>query len=192
MNYDILVNSSAIPKGTPIGEFNLFKVKCDDYKLSPLRNEIFLLDKFTEGKGRTFFTCVGIAGLRRKAHESGEYTGSPAPTFNGYHLDKFPFGEKLRSCRYTVFRSSREYSYECFWDEYAPVPMNKMWEDKPFVMLAKVTEAMALRKAFEQCNGLYIPEELDKLHNRDAMLENKRVKINNAINKGVDDLIKGL
>jgi phage recombination protein Bet len=188
--YDILLKSSSIPKGTPISEFQLFIKKCEDYGLNPLRNEIFLLDKFIQGSGRRFFTCIGINGLRKKAHDTGEYKGSPTPLFDGLELSVFPKDKKTpRSCKTTVIRNECFYEYEVFFSEYVPMPITQIWEEKPFVMIAKVSEAMALRKAFPELSGLYIEEELDKLHSKEAMLLNTRDKINKSIKGGVDDLV---
>lgn len=187
--YDILLKSSMIPKNTPISEFNLFMAKAEDYTLNPLRNEIFLLSKFTAGKGMSFFTCIGINGARKIAHQTNEYEGSPEPLFDGVEMKDLN-SSVPKTCKTVVFRKGQRYEYTVYFDEYCPVPITQMWIDKPLVMLAKVSEVMALRKAFPELNGLYIEEELDKLHDRASMMESKRDKINKSINSGIDELIK--
>lgn len=186
-SYDILLKSNCIPSGTPISEFNLFIAKCNEYGLNPLRSEAYLLDRYTQGKGRTFFTCIGIGGLRKKAIETGEYEGSPEPLFDGVRLHLYD--KKVPNvCTTTVLRGGVAFEYSVLFREYCPEPINQMWEQKPFVMISKVSEAMALRKAFPELNALYIEEELDKLHCKFSMNENHRSKINKKITSGIDSL----
>jgi len=101
--------------------------------------------------------AVGIDGYRVIAEDTGEYDGQDPP-----HIETDPAG-KLISATVTVYRRgmSRGVSATAWWDEYARD--TPPWRNMPRVMLAKVAEALALRKAFPRgLSGTYTPEEMDQ------------------------------
>lgn len=53
---------------------------------------------------------------------------------------------------------------EVRWSEYAPADMSKapFWKKMPYRMLGKCASALAMRQAYPDLGGLYIPEELDR------------------------------
>ncbi len=100
---------------------------------------------------------VGIDGYRVIAEHTGEYDGQDPPK-----LETAADG-KLISATVTVYRRGmgRGVSATAWWDEYARD--TPPWRNMPRVMLSKVAEALALRKAFPRgLSGTYTPEEMDQ------------------------------
>jgi len=54
---------------------------------------------------------------------------------------------------------------ECYWEEYAPFDVGDapFWRKMPRRMLAKCATALAVREAYPDLGGLYIPEEMDRM-----------------------------
>jgi hypothetical protein len=54
---------------------------------------------------------------------------------------------------------------QAWWDEYAPADLTKapFWVKMPRRMLAKCATALALRQAYPDLGGMYIPEELERM-----------------------------
>ena len=108
---------------------------------------------------------TSIDGFRVIAERSGTYGGQDEPIFT--EVEK-----KVTSCRITVYRFRGDVRYPAavglaYWDEYVQLdregkPMG-LWNKMPHTMLAKVAEALALRKAYPQdLSGLYTTEEMQQ------------------------------
>lgn len=117
------------------------------YDLDPITNEIWATPR--KG-GHTIM--VGRDGMRKAALRSGEYDGMES-TFMEIDGDVH--------CQTKVWKKGVGHPFSP-----APVPMKEynsgmsLWRSKPKTMLAKVSEAQALRAAFD-LSGLYIAEEFD-------------------------------
>ena len=123
-----------------------------DLDLDPRRGQIHAFHV-----GSRPIVTVGIDGYRVIAENSGQYDGQDAPVLE-YGQDK-----SLVSATVTVYRRgmSRGVSATAWWAEYARD--TPPWRTMPRVMLSKVAEALALRRAFPRgLSGTYIPEELDQ------------------------------
>jgi phage recombination protein Bet len=101
---------------------------------------------------------VTIDGLRARAAVTGAYAGNDGPQF--VEAEGHPL-----LARATVHRLvgglPRAYTAEARWASYYPADGDATaWDRMPHVMLAKVAEAVALRKGFPELGGLYTVDEM--------------------------------
>jgi phage recombination protein Bet len=150
---------NTVATGATDDELKLFFFECRRRGVHPLDRLIH----FVKRSGKATFQC-GIDFMRSQAEASGQYRGQEdvayGPIVNGY-----PEWAKVTVRRidpntgdiYTV-------SATAFWDEFYPgEQMGFMWKKMPRVMLGKVAESQALRKAFPlNFNGLYTFEEMQQ------------------------------
>ena len=150
---------NTIAVGATDDELKLFFFECRRRGVHPLDRLIH----FVKRSGRATFQC-GIDFMRAQAEASGQYRGQEdveyGPNKNGY-----PEWAKATVRRidpntgdvYTV-------SATAYWDEFYPgEQLGFMWKKMPRVMLGKVAESQALRKAFPiNFNGLYTFEEMQQ------------------------------
>lgn len=143
------------------GEMSLFAMVSHRMRLDPFAKQIYAIKR----KGKVTFQ-VGIDGFRATAEDTGEYRGSDEPVF-GEWVDK-PYPHPM-SATVVVHRqypdgSRLSQSATAWWDEYVADPgQDFQWKKMPRVMLAKVAEAAAFRKAFPRTFGqVYEPAEMDQ------------------------------
>jgi len=120
--------------------------------LNPLLKQIY----FVKMKGVWTFQ-VSIDGLRALAQRTGQYGGQDEPVFA--YDDK----GQLLSCKVAVYRKDwlKPAVGVAFFKEFSSG--QNLWVSKPHVMISKVAEAIALRKAFpEDLSGLYGEEEMEQ------------------------------
>ena len=128
------------------GELQLFALVAARSGLDPFARQIYAVKR----QGRMTIQ-TGIDGYRSIAARTGEYDGQDEPTFGpncGCDLLPKPHPE---SSTVRVYRKGmgRPVGATAFWHEYVPDPRAAMmWTKMPHVMIAKVAEALALRKAF--------------------------------------------
>lgn len=132
-------------------------------KLNPISGQIhFVKRSKREGQGwvSVWAAQVGIDGFRAIAERTGKYEGQDEPEFE---TDK---AGRPTLCRVRVYRRdwSRPIVGVAHFSEYVQKNgdgnPNHMWASKPFLMIAKCAEALALRKAFpDDLGGLYTPDE---------------------------------
>jgi phage recombination protein Bet len=141
-------------------ELALFLEMVKGYGLDPFSRQIYALK--TGGK---LTPVTSIDGLRLIAQRSGQYAGQRAPEFTAD-------GEKWTSvwlaaappaaCRVSVLRKdwAEPLTVTYTWREYTGGKAGHMQQKMPAHMLAKATEALALRKAFpNELAGLYTGDE---------------------------------
>ena len=103
---------------------------------------------------------VGIDGFRAIADRTGKYAGNDEAEF-----ERSEDGSLIKAS-VTVYKliNGQRYAFSAsaYWDEYKPAKgQDFMWTKMPHVMLGKVAEALALRKAFpNDLSGLYTAEEM--------------------------------
>jgi phage recombination protein Bet len=164
-----LIKSQIAPKATD-DELKLFLYQAQRTGLDALSRQIYCIHRRswnsdTRGYDEKMTIQTSIDGFRVVAERSGNYGGQSKPVFNEKD-------GRLLSCEISVFRFHGTERYEAsvglaFWDEYVPVGKDGqptgMWKKMPHTMLAKVAEALALRKAFPQdLSGLYTTEEMSQ------------------------------
>lgn len=132
-------------------ELKLFAMVAARSGLDPFAKQVYAVKR----KGRVTFQ-TGIDGYRSIAARTGMYDGQDEPEYGPVCGcgDKRPEGHpEFATVR--VYRKgvTRPISATAYWHEYKPEggesgSGDTMWRRMPRVMLAKVAEALALRKAF--------------------------------------------
>lgn len=157
-----LIKKQIAPKATA-DEFKLFLYQAERTGLDPLTRQIYCIHRFDKKANAQRMTVqTSIDGFRVVAERSGEYGGQDEPEWtesNG----------KIVSCKVKIYKFRGDIRYQAavgvaFWDEYAPdAGFDYMWKKLPHTMIAKVAEALGLRKAFPQdLSGLYTTEEMQQ------------------------------
>jgi len=172
-------------------EFNIFVNMARQLRLDPLRRQVyaFVFNK-DDPKKRNMSIITAIDGFRTIAERTGNYRpDEDEPT---YEIDSSlrsplnPVG--LVKAVVRVYKHSHgawhRVTAEAYWEEFAPIkdewvydeasnkrkPSGKKtldtsgnWGKMPRLMLAKVAEALALRKAWpDDFANVYVAEEIDK------------------------------
>ncbi len=137
-------------------EFDLFIYACDRYKLDPLMKQIYLV----KYNGKVSI-ITGIDGYRLIAERTSKYMPGRE---TAYTYDKN--GNLFSATSYVKKRASDGSWHECaataIFSEYKA--SGPVWVSKPHVMIAKCSEALALRRAFPaDLSGLYTEEEMEQV-----------------------------
>ena len=171
-------------------EFELFIHMARSLRLDPLRRQIYaLVYNKNRADKRKMSIIVAIDGFRAIAERTGNYRpDEDEPTFEFDPDAKSPTNPAgLVKATVRVWKHSHgswhKVTASAWWDEYAPIkeewvdneagqrrPSGKMtldasgqWGKMPRVMLAKVAEALALRKAWpDDFSALHAQEEVDR------------------------------
>jgi len=170
-----LIRSQIAPKATP-DELSLFLHQCKRTGLDPFARQIYAIHRKSGGVDKMTIQ-TSIDGFRVIAERSNDYAGQDEPVFT-YKADG-----SIESAKVTVYRFRKDNRYPAavgvaFWDEYCQRdyqgnPM-AMWAKMPRVMLSKVAEAIALRKAYPQdLSGLYTTEEMNQADTTDRPQEDE-------------------
>ena len=143
----ILLRASCAPSATD-PEFKKLLYLSQVWQLDPMLREIWLV-KFGNSPAQIY---AGRDGFLKIAHRSGHFDGMK--TVVNFDEEGHPV-----SATCTVWRNDMSHPFESnvLFAEYTT--NQNLWKTKPSVMIGKVAESVALRKAFSVA-GLYSPEEL--------------------------------
>lgn len=155
-------------EGASQGDLALFLHYAQRTGLDPFSRQIYMIGRNSKD-GKKWTIQSSIDGLRIIAQRSGEYAGQTAPMWcgeDGQWTDVWLSAKPPVASKIGVYRKGFT---EALWavarlDSYAPKYNNELtglWKTMPDVMLAKVAESLALRKAFpNDLSGLYTTEEM--------------------------------
>lgn len=167
-----------IPGQDQMGQKDLenFALQCKRTGLDPITRQIYAIpnkDKLT--------IMASIDGLRLIAERSGAYEGQTAPQWcdeSGAWTDVWLKKTPPTACKIGVYKTKfREpliaialfdeyagrYAYDDKYGKYKKGDLTHMWAKMPALMIAKVAEALALRKAFpNEMSGIYSTEEMEQ------------------------------
>lgn len=172
-----------VAKGASDDELKLFIQVCKGANLNPFMKQVFLVPRWDSREGKEIRAIqVSIDGLRAIAEEGGAYAGNEDPTFDGEEsvtLESKKVVKHPLSAKVTVYKivEGNRYPFTATarWDEYYPgAKMGFQWHVRPYLMLGKCAEALALRKAFPKLlSGMYAQEELDRSTGESQPEQNK-------------------
>ncbi|WP_323985927.1 phage recombination protein Bet [Microbacterium plantarum] len=180
------------PEAAPRPTVVAFLAHCQRTGLDPIARQIYAIER-----GGKWGIQVSIDGFRLVAERSRQYAGQKPVEWTAdgtTWTDVWVAEGAPLAARATVLRRdfdeplvavARFASYVQLIDEYEGSYDNRrktgrkvpgdMWARMPEVMIAKVAEALALRKAFPmELSGLYAEEEMDQALNADAAPQTPR------------------
>lgn len=177
------------PEPAPRPTVVAFLQHCHRTGLDPIAKQIYAIKR-----GANWGIQISIDGARLVAQRSGQYAGQTPTQWTGdgvtwvdaWLSDDYPkaarVGVRRRGFDEPLYAVARWDSYVVMDDEYEGTypdrrktgkqTVSAMWKRMPDVMLAKVAEMLALRKAFPmELSGLYSAEEMDQADNTDPVKE---------------------
>ena len=172
---DVIVKMLGLEEATP-QDLDVAFTQFKRTRLDPVTRQIYAM--INKGK---LSIMASIDGLRLIAERTGSYEGQTAPQWcgsDGVWKDVWLSAETPKACRIGVYKTKfREALYAiALFEEYAGKQtyddnygkfkkgdLTYMWAKMPALMIAKVAEALALRKAFpNEMSGIYSTEEMDQ------------------------------
>jgi phage recombination protein Bet len=135
-------------------------------RLNPLLRQIHFVRRWNPDLNRYVWAPqVSIDGMRAIAQRTGLYDGQDETEC--IYKTGTDGNERLICCKTRVYRKDwqRAAVGVAHWREYVQTTkdgsVTRFWREKPHVMLAKCSEAIALRKAFpEDLSGIYADAEM--------------------------------
>jgi phage recombination protein Bet len=151
-------------KGSSDAELQLFLHVCVKTGLDPFMKQIYSIRRKSKDKNGDWFETqtiqTSIDGLRLIAERTCKYAPGKEPVYvydsNGRLFSATAFVKKM-----TADGTWHDVSSTAFNAEFNPG--TQFWNKMPHVMLAKVAEASALRKAFPaEMAGIYSDDEMEQ------------------------------
>jgi phage recombination protein Bet len=153
------------------GDLALFFHYAQKTGLDPFSRQIYMIGRWSKD-GVKYTIQSSIDGLRIIAQRSGEYAGQTPPMWcgaDGVWTDVWLADSPPVAAKVGVYRTGFAEALVAVarLDSYMPKTKDGkpsgMWGTMPDVMLAKVAESLALRKAFpNDLSGIYTTEEMEQ------------------------------
>lgn len=180
-----------ICKGATDDELKMFLYHANRTGLDPFARQIYSIER-REKRGDSWVTVrsiqTSIDGFRLIAERTGKYAGQVGPFWcgeDGNWSDVWLVSDPPVAAKVGVLRN--DFKEPCWgvarFDAYAQKSkdgLTRMWKVMGDVMIAKCSEALALRKAF--------PQELSGLYTGDEMAQAEEVKRENPHVTRVEDV----
>jgi phage recombination protein Bet len=152
--------STTIAPGCTGDELRLFAYACQRTGLDPFSKQIYAIKR-----GGKMTIQAGIDGLRSIAERTGQLDGSETLWCgdDGVWRDVWLDSKPPAAAKTIIYRkgSSHPFTGVARMADYNPG--QGLWGKMPAVMIAKCSEALALRKAFPaDLSGIYGSEEMDQ------------------------------
>lgn len=183
----ISVIRETIAKGATKEELKLFIWQCERTGLDPFSRQIY----FTKIQGKVVVQTA-IDGFRVIAERSGAYEGQTPPLWcgkDGVWKEVWLSSEHPTAARVGVYKKGfKDALYAiAHWNEAVVLKdgrPNFAWSKMQTLMLAKVAESQALRKAFpNELSGLYTQEEMGNVTTDDENSKDEEGVIDGMVTK---------
>ncbi len=184
---EVAIVKNSIAKGASDQELTFLLTVARRYRLDPFRQQIWFVRRWDKnadnghgGTGAHVWTPqVGINGLLFAAgRDHKEEFGSVSEPEYGPMVDITPKLKAPEWARVQVWKKgiAQPTVGVAYWEEYAPWELDKapFWRKMPRRMLGKCATALAIRQAYPDLGGLYIPEECDRM-NEDYTPSGRRI-----------------
>lgn len=165
-----------IAKDLNDGEFQMLMMMAVRFRLDPLARQLtpVVFNAKDQEKRRVSYITT-IDGYRLVAHRTGQFAGIDEPAFTYDQQNG-----RLTHCSITVYKMVQgircPFSAKVRFSEYNTGYNN--WKTMPETMIAKVTEAHALRKAFPQeLSGIYTDDEMARAQAEQSRVQSPGVTI---------------
>lgn len=166
-NEQIRILGETVAKGCDQNELAFFLQVAKLKRLDPFSGQIHVVKRWDSMAGKEKMTVqTGIDGYRVIAARTNDLAGIEDPEYDSED-NEHPNWAKVTVYRYGRSDEKVPYRATARWGEYVQLKKdgtpNRMWKEKPFLMLGKVAEALALRKAFpDELSGMYTNEEMEQ------------------------------
>lgn len=192
----IEVIKTLICPGASDAELSLFGEVCKRTGLDPFARQIYGIMRSSNKKVGDKWQTVeslsiqtSIDGFRLIAERSGHYGGQVGPLWCGqdgiwrdvWLSSDYPAAAKVgvirTDWREPLWAPARWDSYVQTFNKNGQQVVGTMWSKMPDVMLAKVAEALALRRAFPaELSGLYTSDEMAQADNSTVVIDQPNPK----------------